>query len=418
MQARILCSLLHHKLWKQELYDFMGPGKRKWSINPRRFIHSSVIRNLADAFVRRPAQPHDTTPVESEPSDVPPSDPTPKAIELDHLSDPLIRQEARATDICPRKDDTQARMPLLALANNRLAQSGVTGSSSPPTVTPSLDDSVSVMLPANDATTFTPSSAMSCEPPAEAITVGTFQCQQAPGDHGSSSAQTTTPSPASMGVHTHAPSRGCIVVAENCLLEPELPLPGLLQREWKWRIECRLSNSIRNSIPDSDFTIDCVMAKSTTSAVAKPTILLTCSTSDDKRQIDRVLADCQYIPYPFDRKVILHDINLCAAGDPSAALDLALQEGDLVEIKVSKAGENYSLFASLVKIYSANGIRSPTFSTIGGVITIDGIPYGLTTAHAMQNRHTLRQQISMDSSTVCKANASSFPADYFKVSIS
>ena len=83
--------------------------------------------------------------------------------------------------------------------------------------------------------------------------------------------------------------------------------------------------------------------------------------------------------------MILLDNEVCASGNELSGSDTLLSgEKAVVEIAASNAGARSVLFASLAKIYLEKDAESTVIATIGGVISIAGVLYGLTTAHGIR----------------------------------
>ena len=181
-------------------------------------------------------------------------------------------------------------------------------------------------------------------------------------------------------------STGCKEFAHDCFLDSDLALPVTLQQEWESRIAASLCDAINQSLPDADFTLECVMARSSRKGSSKPTVLLMCSESRHRKPLKKILRDCRYISSKkFERKVILLDNEICASGNELSGSDTPLPGEDaVVEIAASNAGARSVLFASLAKIYFEKDAVSTVTATIGGVISIAGVLYGLTTAHGIR----------------------------------
>ena len=170
-------------------------------------------------------------------------------------------------------------------------------------------------------------------------------------------------------------------------MELALSFPIKLEQDYDQRIFSPLSDTIRNQLgEDAEVTIECVMARSTSTGIAEPTILLMCSTLNDKRQIGRILKECDYISAHFRQKVVVLENQICASGDFSPeAITVLPNQKFLVEIAADEKGAKAIVFGCLAKFIRDDDAGPPIFSTIGGVISIAGTLYGLTTAHGIHN---------------------------------
>lgn len=181
------------------------------------------------------------------------------------------------------------------------------------------------------------------------------------------------------------PSLHCKTVANDCFVELALSLPIELEQEWDQRISSPLSDTIRRYV-DAEVTVECVMARSTSTGMVKPTILLMCSTPKHKRQIEKILRRCNYISAHFRRKVAVLENQRCTSGNFSPEANTVLPgQKILVEMAVDEKGAKSVVFGSLAKFIRDNDADLTAFSTIGGAILIAGTLYGLTTAHGIHN---------------------------------
>ena len=196
------------------------------------------------------------------------------------------------------------------------------------------------------------------------------------------SAQTTELVPTTTSSdHNQSSSRYCKTIAKDCFVELDLPLPTDMEREWDQKIYNQLSDVIFRSV-DGEVTIECVMARLTSNGAVKPTILLMCSMPKHRKQIEKILRGCNYIPKHFRRKVALLDIYTLGNFSPDSSTVLPDQK-ILVDMAVDKKRARRVIFGSLAKLHSDNDADFTVFSTIGGVILIAGTLYGLTTAHGI-----------------------------------
>ena len=189
----------------------------------------------------------------------------------------------------------------------------------------------------------------------------------------------------------------CKAVASDCIVDFALSLPTALEHEWDLKLCGPVVDAIRRSHPDADFTVELVMARSSVFREAEPTILSMCSLSEHQgqiqRQIENILRRGDYVHNSTRVKVVVLDIERCTPGSLSAALGAVLHDEEiLVDIAISKAGENSVLFGTLAKLYREKDVDSTVFSTIGGVISIEGSLYGLTTAHGLRSIGTRQQE--------------------------
>ena len=114
-----------------------------------------------------------------------------------------------------------------------------------------------------------------------------------------------------------------------------------------------------------------------------------------------MISKCDYIPDCLMRKVVLLDHTTCGHGSMCSSEKQASKNARIVvEKAVDDTDEGAILYASLIKIYSVKDSCSPAFSTMGGVIYMDGKSYGLTTAHAIRAVGYQRQQAPQVSSTL------------------
>lgn len=194
-------------------------------------------------------------------------------------------------------------------------------------------------------------------------------------------------------------------LARDCFLDPDLQLPATLQEEWDSKIVTPLCDAINQSLPDADFTLECVMARSSKRGSSKPTVLLMCSEDRHKQQLKAILRNCRYISgHNFERKVIILGNEVCASGDDLSASDTLSGGKAVVETAASDAGARSVLFASPAKLYFENDAKSTAIATIGGVLSIAGVLYGLTTAHGIRTVGS-RQQDSPELSGTMSHNS-------------
>ena len=224
--------------------------------------------------------------------------------------------------------------------------------------------------------------------------------------------QTTNQNPSNTESQQNIASMHIKPIANDCFVDLSCNLPADNAHQWHTMIEQRLYDIVYHSLPDVNFTIECVMAQRTVTSSAEPTVLLMCSESAHKKKLQKTLRKCKFISPQFRRKVAMLDINLCASGNSSDLTSIVHDEELSVETIIGKP----SLFASLVKIYSVKDANSTVFSTIGGVISINGAWYGLTTAHAFRRSDIAPQKMPEISGTIHEHVVSSSLAHYFKVS--
>ena len=186
-------------------------------------------------------------------------------------------------------------------------------------------------------------------------------------------------------------------VAPDCIVDFTRRLPTALEREWNLKVEGPLLDAISRLLPGEYVTVELVMARSSENGEAKPTVLSMCSLLEHetqiRREIHRILSTCDYVRSRIRLKVAVLEISLCTPGSSSAGLDPVPQnETIIVEISTSEAGEDTVLFGKLAKLYREKDIDSTAFSTIGGVVSVGGILYGLTTAHGIRSLGTRPQE--------------------------
>ena len=175
----------------------------------------------------------------------------------------------------------------------------------------------------------------------------------------------------------------CKPVAKNCFVELELPLPPDLEHEWDRKICNQLSDDICRAV-NAEVTVECVMARSTSSGEVKPTILLMCLKTKHKKQLKEILRGCNYIPKHFRKKVALLANQRRTPGNISPKVNTLLQDQKIaVEIAIDGNRAKSVVFGSLARFQRINDAKFTAFSTIGGVILIEGVSYGLTTAHGI-----------------------------------
>ncbi|KAL8793190.1 MAG: hypothetical protein Q9195_004220 [Heterodermia aff. obscurata] len=204
----------------------------------------------------------------------------------------------------------------------------------------------------------------------------------------------TIPSAASVSAASgdHANSK-LKEMARDLFVDFELSIPTALFHEWESRVRGPLLDALCRSLPDVDFALEFVMARSSIKGNAKPTILLACSTLEHQKRIQRVLRRCDFVPGLVRWKVVVQELKPLTLGSSSDIMDAVPQHAKvLVDIAISKAGESPVLFGKLAKLYCEKDVESTSFSTIGGVVSVAGELYGLTTAHGIESIGTRRQE--------------------------
>ena len=269
------------------------------------------------------------------------------------------------------------------------------------------DDSTCTESP-NDEGVSSPQAEANASDPSRVISGGTIHVQ-------AGTQSSAIPSPVLSGDTTYVQagtqnsatieqtySTGCSELAPDCFLDSDLPLPAALQQEWESKIAAALCDAICQYLPDAHFTLECVMARSSRRGSSKPTVLLMCSESRHRKRLKKILRDCRYISsQKFERKVILLGNEICASGNELSGLDTQFSgEGAVVEVAASNAGARSVLFASLAKIYFEKDAKSTSTATIGGVISIAGVLYGLTTAHGIRTVGSRQQDFPELSGTI------------------
>lgn len=322
-----------------------------------------------------------------------------------------LRHEAKSADASASTDPAKPCGKGQDLENGELHMSGVQDCSRPVSkyppednipIHPAADDATAVNHPATDNSSSSPPVTGDSTPPSEqSITELPTLYSESTTDEAIPAPQTPALNPADTEAQRSMPSMHLTAVADDCFVDVECSLPSPLFHEWTTIIHQRLRDKVYHSLPDAEITIECVMAQQTKTSNAKPTIVLMYSDQRQKKQLERILRDCKFYSRQFDRKAIMLDTTLCASGESSAQY-LDLQNDELlVGTAISEASKQPTLFARLVKIYPSKGVESSVFSTMGGVISVDGTCYGLTTAHGLRTMGgTERQQITNTSGTV------------------
>lgn len=204
------------------------------------------------------------------------------------------------------------------------------------------------------------------------------------------SVQTAENLTATSSDHGHIPSKHCKRVANDCFVELALPLPTEIKHEWDNKISNPLTDAIYRSV-DAEVTVECVMARSTSSGKVRPTVLLMCSNPRHKHKIERILRSCNFFPHQFRLKVAVLKNQRCTSEDLLLESHVAPDEKILVEMAVTEIGGKPAVFRSLAKFHRDSNAGLTAFSTIGGVIMVAGTLYGLTTGHGIYTLGTGRQ---------------------------
>ncbi len=170
-------------------------------------------------------------------------------------------------------------------------------------------------------------------------------------------------------------------MADDCYVDLAHPLPPGLERTWDAKIRPWLECNLLHSMDDSNcVSIECVMSTTKDRGLLCPIILFMCRDLAQKKSIEELLKICTFIPKDVQHRTIVFDILKCTSRIHShpptgifSGMQVAIDFGDVHTANV--------LYANVARIIPVSSNRLSVFCTIGGILSVNGKCYGLTTAH-------------------------------------
>lgn len=171
-------------------------------------------------------------------------------------------------------------------------------------------------------------------------------------------------------------------MAHDCYVDLAQPLPSELERAWETKIYQWLGTNLGHSMDDpNDMSVELVMAGVKDGGSMYPTILVMCRDLAQKESIDVVLKRCSLIPKNVRRKILIFDIRKCTSGGSVAKPPTERFLGRQIAVDLDDTSNATVLYAKAARIFTSADAELFIFCTIGGMLSINGKLYGLTTAH-------------------------------------
>ena len=171
-------------------------------------------------------------------------------------------------------------------------------------------------------------------------------------------------------------------MADDCYVDTEQPLSPEIERAWETKILPWLDNNLVHSFDDFDgISRECVMAGTQDEGPMCPTILVMCRNVAQKEEIIHMLCKCTCIPKNVPRKIIIQDILACTSKTPIADPLIERILGRTIAIDFDDANDANVLYANVARSAPLASEGVSRSCTIGGIISVAGRLYGLTTAH-------------------------------------
>ena len=190
---------------------------------------------------------------------------------------------------------------------------------------------------------------------------------------------TTTPPVAEKSLRRHVKK-----MADDCYVDLARSLSSDTQLAWDTKIHPWLETNLLHSLDDLNcISAECVMAGSRDGSPMDPTILFMCRDLAQKQSIGKLLDRCPFIPTDVRRKIIVFDILKCTSGKLGANRPTERFLGREIAIHFDDAHNAHILYANVARTIPATSDEPSVFCTIGGMLTVNGKFYGLTTAHPL-----------------------------------
>ena len=171
-------------------------------------------------------------------------------------------------------------------------------------------------------------------------------------------------------------------MAHDCYVDLAQPLSPELERVWDNKIHPWLDTNLLHSMEDLNcISAELVMARSEHDGSISPTILVMCRDLAQKESIGEMLKRCTFIPKNVQRRILIFDILKCTTKTliPNTRTERNL--GRQVVINVDDADGANVIYANVAGVLPVASNRLSVFCTIGGMLSVNGNLYGLTTAH-------------------------------------
>ena len=173
-------------------------------------------------------------------------------------------------------------------------------------------------------------------------------------------------------------------MAHDCYVDLAQPLSPELKRAWDTKIHPWLDTNLIHSMDDLNcISTELVMVGIKHDGSMSPTVLVRCRDLAQKESIEELLKRCSLIPKNLQRKVLIFDIVKCTTKTTSANPTTENLLGRQIAIKIDDAHGANVLYANVAEVLPVASDRLSVFCTIGGMLLVNGIFYGLTTAHPL-----------------------------------
>lgn len=171
-------------------------------------------------------------------------------------------------------------------------------------------------------------------------------------------------------------------MAHGCYVDVEQPLSPEIERAWESKILPWLDINLVHLFDDVDgISRECVMAGIKDEGSMYPTILVVCRDMAQEERINDMLKRCPFIPIDVQCRIIIGDIVKCTSKTPIANPIIETIVGSLITIDFDHANDANVLYANVARIFPVASEDLSRSCTIGGMISVNGRLYGLTTAH-------------------------------------
>ena len=171
-------------------------------------------------------------------------------------------------------------------------------------------------------------------------------------------------------------------VAHDCYVDLAQQLSPELERAWETKIYPWLDTILLHSMDDLNYiSAELVMAGVKDGGSMYPTILVMCRDLAQKESIEELVKRCSFIPKNVQRRILIFDILQCTTRSLITNAFTGRFLGRRIGIDVDDAHDANVLYANVAKILTIASDTPSVFCTIGGMLSINGKLYGLTTAH-------------------------------------
>lgn len=171
-------------------------------------------------------------------------------------------------------------------------------------------------------------------------------------------------------------------MAHDCYVDLAQSLSSELERAWETKIYQWLGTNLGHSMDDpNDISVELVMAGIKDGGSMYPTILVMCRDLAQKESIDVVLKRCSLIRKNVRRRIIIFDIRKCTSESSVAKPPTERFLGRQIAVDLDDTSNATVLYAKAARIFTSADAELFIFCTIGGMLSVNGKLYGLTTAH-------------------------------------